>query len=93
MSNSDDQLHPAPGPSYNFTVRGTSNYPIQHVEYSVDLYDKTIFMVYQNAAMDLVALAMAKLGQVFGEYDITGDIDRTRKGVEALSRALNEVQP
>ena len=85
-------IHPSPGPSYKFTVTGESNYPIQNLKYSVDMYDQTVFMVYQNAAMDLIALVMAKLGQVFGEYDITGDIDRTRKGVESLTKALNDVQ-
>jgi hypothetical protein len=88
-----DQLHPSPGPSYNFTVVGQSNYPIQEVRYSVDMYDPVVFMVYQNAAMDLVALVIAKLGQIFGEYDITGDIDRARGGVDRVTAAISSVEP
>ena len=91
MSHDDEQLHPAPGPSYKFTVIGKSNYPIQKVEYEVDLYDSTIFMVYQNAAFDSVALVMAKLGQIFSEYEITGDVDRARGQVAAVSKAIDDV--
>ena len=89
----DEQLHPAPGPSYNFTINAHSNYPIQNLEYRIDLYDNTIFMVYQNAAFDLVALVMAKLGQIFSEYEITGDVNRARGQVEVVGKAINEVKP
>ena len=89
----DDQLHPAPGPSYTFTVVGTSNYPIQRVQYNVDLYDNTIFMVYQNAAFDLVAVVMAKLGQVMSEYEITGDVGRARAKVTEMSTVINAIEP
>ena len=89
----NEQLHPAPGPSYNFTVKCNSNYPIQNVEYSCDLYDKTIFMVYQNAAYDLVAAVMIKLGQIFSEYEITGDVGRVRSKVETLATTVNAIEP
>ena len=89
----DGQLHPAPGPSYNFTVKAHSNYPIQNVEYSVDMYDNTIFMVYQNAAYDLIAAVMAKLGQVMSEYEITGDVGRARAKVAEMNAVVNAVEP
>ena len=89
----DGQLHPAPGPSYNFTVSGKSNYPIQNVEYSIDLYDKTIFMVYQNAGFDAVALVMAKLGQIMSEYELTGDVSRVRGKITEMSTAINAIEP
>ena len=83
------QLYPAPGPSYRFEVNGTSNYPIQDMDYRIDLYDKTIFMVYQNAAFDCIALVMAKLGHIFGEYDVTGDLGKTQRDTQALMNSLN----
>jgi hypothetical protein len=93
VKHDDDQLHPAPGPSYNFTVKAHSNYPIQKVEYSVDMYDNTIFMVYQNAAYDLVAVVMAKLGQVMSEYEITGDVGRARAKIDEMGAAINSIEP
>jgi hypothetical protein len=89
----DGQLHPAPGPSYNFTVKAHSNYPIQNVEYKCDMYDNTIFMVYQNAGYDLIAAVMVKLGQVMSEYEITGDVDRARAKVKEMETTILAVEP
>jgi hypothetical protein len=93
VKHDDDQLHPAPGPSYNFTVKAHSNYPVQNVEYSCDMYDSTIFMVYQNAGYAAVAAVMVKLGQIFSEYEITGDVDRARAKVTELDAAINSIEP
>ena len=93
MASNNEQLKPAPGPSYVFTVNACSNYPIQNLEYKIDLYDETIFLVYENASFDLIALVMAKLGQIFSEYGITGDIDRARGGVKKMTAAIESIEP
>ena len=83
-----DPIAPSPGPSYRYTVKIKSNYPIQDLEFTIDLYDKTVYHVYQNAATDLVAALMAKIGQIFSEYDITGDLPATRAALDTLGVAL-----
>jgi len=91
MTHDTDKLQPAPGPSYIFEVNGTSNYPIQEIKYKVDMYDQTVFMVYQNAAFTSLTAVMAKLGHIFGKYDITGDIETANAKVEELANAINAI--
>jgi len=85
--------HPAPGPSFVYEVRTFSNYPIQDLDFRIQLYDHDIFMLYQNGAQDLIALVMAKLGQVFSAHDIEGGTEAISAKVEAVSAAIAAIEP
>ena len=76
------------GPSYRFEVRAEANFPIQDLVYKIDLYDSTLALVYNNLCFAAIAAVMSKAGQIFSEYEITGDLPELEKKQKALMSAI-----
>jgi hypothetical protein len=77
-------------PSYRYEVITKSNFPIQNLNYQVDLDTEPEFLVYSNLANDLIALVMARLGQEMSRWQLDKDGDRMKKSLDDMSKAISK---
>ena len=89
---SDDKPTVAPGPSYQWRMHTEQNYPVLRVDFKIDMYDSGVFLYYSNAANDLIALVVAKLGQIFSAYELDDDFEKVQAKVGELTAGLNNVE-